>query len=282
MSLESNIGLLVSTGLEDFPGTVSRRVSGFARACVRREVPEGWREELCGLASGPAATAQLVPVEFENPCASYAEACVPLPGGGEARGRLIVPEGPLRPRGRVPLVLMFHDAGRPVRGWHHMTRFAALGQAVLALDGGTVPVDGAADALPGLAAQAVALARAGLELPFVDRGRVSTWGEGLGGTLAVLVAASMGERVARCAAQGALLADDPRVPAWLDAAVAARLVSAELLVGAGLRDELASPESQAALARAAGGPSRLVIYPEHGHERINEFENEVLRFLRFD
>ncbi|MDY4534956.1 MAG: acetylxylan esterase [Tractidigestivibacter sp.] len=284
MSATSNIDLLALPALRDFPGTVSARLEALRERSCARPVPAGWEAEFEGLLASAVPMGEAVPtpapVGEENPCARYSELRVPRAGGRVVAGRLIVPEGICRPSERVPLVLMFHDAGRPVRGWHHMTRFCALGYAVIALDGGRVAPDAVADALPGLAADALALARAGLSLPGVDPDRVCAWGEGLGGGLAVLVTAALGPRVARCAVCNPLPADRADVPAWLDAAVLARRVTSELLVGCGLRDELAPAEGQAALANAAAGPARLVFYPEHAHERINEFENEALRFLR--
>ena len=67
---------------------------------------------------------------------------------------------------------MFHDAGRPVRGWHHMTRFVALGYAVFALENRAE-----ADAQTQFA-DAQAAARAALSLPTTLN--LIAWGEGLG------------------------------------------------------------------------------------------------------
>lgn len=280
MSVATNIDLLATPALSDFPGTVSARLRALEGKTAGRSVDAGWQESLAGLsAAAEGATIELEKIDHANPCASYASAKISVAGQTVAHGRLIVPEGACRPGERVPLVLMFHDAGRPIRGWHHMTRFAALGMAVLALDQGVVEASQARAAMAGLAPAALALARAALGLPFVDPMRVFAWGEGLGGGLAVLVSAALGDRVARCAAMNPLPADAPDVACHLDAAVLAQAVSAELLVGCGLRDELAPAEGQAAIAYGAAGPARIVFYPEHAHERINEFENQVLAFL---
>ena len=284
MSYTSNAATLATPALADFPGTVSVRLAALERRSLTRPVPDGWEVQLEGLlASAEPAGVELVPVERKNPCATYAHLNVTLSDGSEVRGRLIMPAGTCRPDDApVPLVLMFHDTGRPVRGWHHMTRFVALGAGVLALDQGVVEPERAAAALPGLAAGALALARAGLGLPGVDLSHVFAWGEGVGGALAVITAAALGAQVERCAACNLFPADAEALPAHLDPAVLATRVSARLLLGCGLRDELAAPEGQVAVAHAAAGPSEVVFYPEHAHERINEFENEVLRFFRLD
>ena len=284
MSFSSNADALVTSGLADFPGTLSARLVALCDRPPARSAPDGWEAGLGGLlASTEPAGAELTPVARKNPCATYAHLNVTLSDGSEVRGRLIMPAGPCRPEGALaPLVLMFHDAGRPVRGWHHMTRFVALGAGVLALDQGVVDPERAAEELPSLAVRALALSRAGLELPGIDCSHVFAWGEGLGGALAVIVSAALGTWVERCAVCNPFPADTEALPAHLDPALLATRISARLLVGCGLRDEQALPEAQAALANAAAGPAQVVFYPEHAHERINEFENEVLRFFRMD
>ena len=67
----------------------------------------------------------LTPVELGNPCGSYAELSLAGMDGEPIRARLVKPAG----EGPHPVILMFHDANRGVRGWHHMTRFVALGYA---------------------------------------------------------------------------------------------------------------------------------------------------------
>ena len=282
MSLSSNAAVLATASLADFPGTLSARLASLRDCTCTRPAPDGWKAELEGLLAGAEPVrVELVPVAHKSPCAEYADVRVALSDGSEVRGRLIMPAGTCRPDGApVPLVLMFHDAGRPVRGWHHMTRFVALGAGVLALDQGVIEPERAAAELPALAADALAFARAGLGLPGVDRSHVFTWGEGVGGALAVIVAAALGSEVERCAVCNPFPADTGELPAHLDPALLATRVSARLLVGCGLRDELALPEAQMAVANGTVGPTEVVFYPEHAHERINEFENEVLRFFR--
>ena len=229
-----------------------------------QECAEQWRD----------ACHQLERLDWENlveyrPCitgneamASYLEARFPALDGAPLAARFIRPAG----EGPFPLVLMFHDEGRPVRGWHHMTRFVALGCAVFALQNrpnGT-PDQKIADAL---AAACAAIHTAG-----ADRRRLYAWGEGLGGTLSVAVAGMAG--VSRCVALNPLCTGP-----YACCAGFAALMKNRLLMGTGGMDPLAPPEAQAAVFAAAGGPKRHILYPKHAHERINAFEDQMIVFL---
>lgn len=277
MSVRSNLDELIAPALAGVPGTVSARLEGLKSSPAARRVDADALTALVA-ASELVGEPEFTEVDMGNPAARYRELTVGAVGGEAVRARLILPAGAVDP---APLVVMFHDAGRPIRGWHHMTRFAALGYAVLALDEGAVAVDGVAEALPELAVKALALLRAGLTLDGVDADKVCTWGEGLGGGLAVFAAAALPDRVAKCAACNPFPCEDARIPAHLDAACVADGLRCELLVGCGLMDEVAPAEGQAVLVNRAGGPAQLVVYPKHAHERINAFEDELLRFLRF-
>ena len=269
------------------------------------------------------APSALVSVGTSSPAARYHELVVAPPGGRELRARYV------RPASDEPcgLVLCFPDFSQGVRGWHHLTRFVALGLAAVMLDArslGWESLDvaaGAADAPQGLAlagayTDALRLSAAALKLPGIDLAHVRAWGEGVGGACALCVSALLGDETWRCAVAnpvpaGMCLERDARVAAgplagitrhfrqadptrsdaeglaralaYVDAAGFAALVRGSLLVGTGLLDEVSPPEGQDALVRAAGdGPSarvRQVRYPRHGHERINEFENELVGFL---
>ena len=305
VSLVTNIDAIVASGLAGMPGTVSARLEGLRDQRGRRAPLEDAAalEELLRAAAPAADGIRFEPVDLANPGAVYLRVIVPMVAGGAARARLVWPRGagyppapgaPAQGGGAVPhageavpLAFLFPDAGRPVRGWHHLARFSALGFAVLALDAGVVDPapEGAAAAFPGLARQALALAQAGLGLAGVDAARVCTWGEGVGGALAIVVAAALPGRVAKCAACGPYPLDDPALPAHVDAVCLAPRLRSELLVGTPLLDALASAEAQAALVNRAGaGPcaARQVVYPKFAHERINDFEDEVLEFLRFE
>ena len=286
-------------------------------------VPSGF-SEFWGLRAQMARTlaegsVAAVPVASASPAARYAELVVSAPGTRALRGRYVRPatDAP------VPLVLAFPDWYQGVRGWHHLTRFVALGSAVVMLDArplgwDALDVTAGADlapegmALAGAYTDALRLAAAALELPGIDRSRVSTWGEGLGGACALVVAALLGDERWRCAALNPLPAGinldaapvsgplagvtrhfrdmDPMraeaaglasALAYVDAVSFAPLLRGNLLVGTGGMDVAAPPAGQDALVAAAtsAASARQVTYPRHAHERINEFENELVGFL---
>lgn len=112
--------------------------------------------------------APVVPCPVSTPTAEYQTVTFVADDGATLSARYIRPVG----NKRVPTVLMFHDAGRPVRGWHHMTRFVALGYAVFALENRAE-----ADAQTQFA-DAQAAARAALSLPTTLN--LITWGRGPG------------------------------------------------------------------------------------------------------
>ena len=180
---ESNVDELIVPGLVGIPGTVSSRLAEYRdwRGDVQADVSD---LETCASnleIQGLAITA----IDFVSPCARYSEVFFEL-GDDAIHARLIEPVGRARVSERVPLCLMFHDIDRPVRGWHHMTRFAAMGYAVLALDD---DVAGADDLRRGIASPAFvervrwgcALAKVARNLDGMDPDRIFAWGEGLGG-----------------------------------------------------------------------------------------------------
>ncbi|MFR4560851.1 MAG: acetylxylan esterase [Flavonifractor plautii] len=57
------------------------------------------------------------------------------------------------------------------------------------------------------------------------------------------------------------------------------LLTCPLLLGTGLLDQTASPKCQYAIFNRARGPKTHLVYPKYGHERINFFENELLKFF---
>lgn len=65
----------------------------------------------------------------------------------------------------------------------------------------------------------------------------------------------------------------------LDAVNFAAQLRRPFLLGTALLDETAPPEGQYALYNRAICEKRHFIYPKCAHERINFFENEVLKFL---
>ncbi len=223
--------------------------------------------------SSAPLTVQAHPVAFCNPRARYEELTITAPQG-TVRARYLYPAGE-KP---FPLVLMFHDIVRPIRGWHHMTRFLALGYGVLALENRRV-----CPHWDRLSPREMALCyRDALTLAHVARSRsdvLLAWGEGFGGSLAAAACAFV---PARCALLNPCPADLTD-PAWayLDAAHFAPMLKGPLLLGTGLLDPMASPEGQYALYHGVSREKRHKIYPKYGHERINFFENELLKFFHF-
>lgn len=277
----SNFEELIAPGAFAVPETVSSRIASMLEprqcgACA----PSLVRDERPRFSANVVAKRiEAHPVELGNACASYAELSIEVDGAAPVRARLVEPAGPARVENLVPLVVMFNDAGRPVRGWHHMSRFVAAGCAALALDAEVVAYENAPRGLADLASRALALAGSVPLLEGIDCSRVYAWGEGFGGAQALLVTAHAEMGIRRCAACNPFPLD-AEVPSMgcslLDAAPG---ITADVLIGTGLRDELAPTEDCAQLAHMSTGSAELVVYPEHGHERINHFEDRVLAFF---
>ena len=118
--------------------------------------------------------AQTAPVEFANAYGVYERLTITYEGC-TVTARVIRPDS----AGQHPLLLMYHDLNRGVRGWHHMTRFLALGFGTVALEAEPYKGDWLAD--PAQAEfrtrykDALAVAKAALALPWVDAERVCSW-----------------------------------------------------------------------------------------------------------
>ena len=82
---------------------------------------------------------------------------------------------------------------------------------------------------------------------------------------------------------GGINADDRKLYLpYIDTANFARFVSSGVLMGVCLMDTVAKPENQLAIYNSlpADLPSKqLKLYPKYAHERVNAFENEVLKFF---
>ena len=269
---ESNVDELIVPELVEIPGTVSSRLAEYRdwHGDVQADVSD---LEACASdleIQDPSITA----IDFVNPCARYSEVSFEL-GTDVVHARLIEPAGRTRASERVPLCLMFHDVDRPVRGWHHMTRFAAMGYAVLALDHDVVD---AGDLQQGIASPAFvervrwgcAMARVARDLEGIDPDRIFAWGEGLGGGIALAVSA-LDERGLACTA----LANP--LPSGLEA-LSSR-VRGSVLMGTSLMDAVSDPKGQFAVFNGLECDRRHIIYAKYAHERINAFENEVVDFL---
>ncbi len=145
----------------------------------------------------------------------------------------------------------------------------------------------------------------------VDKDDLSVYGEGQGGGLA-LACAAMYPAIKKCAAHYPMLCDYKRVwdmdfdvnayeglryffrwhdplheredeifekLAYMDVKNFAPMIQAPVLISTGLQDIVSPPSAQFAVANALVCPKRHVVYPKHGHELNNFFENEWLKFI---
>ncbi len=198
---------------------------------------------------------------FDGRKASYQRLSINADDGVTLTARLVAPAG----EGSHPLVLLFGDVDRDPRGWHHMTRYVATGHAVLQLENR----DGAcADGFARMRDDALAAYDEAVGLPGVDATRIVTYGEGVGGALALAVAA------ARPVSRAVALNPYP-LSGILGAAPS---IDCPVLLGTGCMDELADPRLQEELARRLPDVVHK-RYPKYAHERINAFENEFLSFI---
>ena len=217
-------------------------------------------------------------VGFVNPIAIYEE--LTIEGKGKkVSARVIRP----RARGVFPLVLMFHYCGRKVRGWHHMTRFLAAGWGVVAmeheLNGSPVPADYELNQLKECCENAILLMQEAKKLAWVKADRLVTWGEGFGGALAIAAAAEEDGTV------GCVVLNP--MPATIEGGDGtsfelpwfASRVKGSVLMGTCLMDEVADVDGQYAVFEAFPCKKRHLIYPKYMHERVNFFEDELLKFL---
>lgn len=148
-------------------------------------------------------------------------------------------------------------------------------------------------------------------LPGTDGAGLLVYGEGQGGALA-LACAAMVPVFRKCAAHYPMLCDyrrvwemdfdtgayeglrfffrwhDPlhqregeifRKLAFVDGKNFAPLVQTEVLMSTGLLDCVSPPSAQFAVFNALSGPKRHLVYPKHGHELNNFFEDELLKFF---
>lgn len=227
--------------------------------------------------------------------------------------------GALSATADLPAVVLFSDLGRGVRSWLHLLRFTALGMPVVALEArpcepqlkdawrGALSAEELAHALinPGDAAVSIlkqfiddALVAASVASRFLGCTTV-TWGEGLGGSQALFAAALLPKAVSATMALNPLFADNattlravvgcgdtPQSDAAIDAvglldsACAAELIRVPALIGTALLDQSAPTEGTFALYNRLAGEKEMRVYPKFGHERINQFENEQINYLR--
>lgn len=224
------------------------------------------------------------PVPFASRTAVYETVTLDMEDR-QIRARTIRPAR----EGKHPLVLMFHDLNREIRGWHHMTRFIALGYGVVALDASVQHGDWKQSpetvGFEGYIRDALVLAEYARKLDWVDAGQIAAWGEGLGGGLAVAAASMLPGKI-KCCALNPMPADiqticpksDGKLE-YCDIAAFADGLQGEVLMGVCLMDTVAPPEGQYAIYNRITGDKRIKVYSKHAHERVNFFENELLSFL---
>lgn len=246
-----------------------------------------------------------VTLDMGNPHARYADVKLMALDGCSIEARLVVPET----EGSHPVVVMFHDATRAVRGWQHLTRFVALDYAVLALknrpgangvlvdeplvvgDGlgvamrvgaekapriGRTLDEGALQVVEGIYADALVLAHAASRIEGLDASRIVCWGEGLGGGVALATASLVGASGAAALNPLPVALDDSAER--VDVAAIAHGYARPVLLGTCQLDLQATPEAQDALAAGLGRVERL-RYPRYAHERVNAFEDQLLSWL---
>ena len=256
--------------LESYTGTCS----------VPADFHEFWEKKM--LRTPASVCVEAVP--FTNPVAIYETISITVDKAA-VKARCIRPAR----EGSHPLVLMFHDLSRGVRGWHHMTRFIAQGYGVLALDTAICSDewkhDPPAIGFERFITEALILTAYARKQDWVDTKRIVTWGEGLGGGLSIAAAALIPEDV-RCCALNPMPADlaslcsapSPTL-AYCDICAFAPYVTGKALIGVCLMDTVAPPEGQYAVYNRMRCEKKMKVYPKYIHERVNAFENELLAFL---
>lgn len=300
---------------------------------VPRDLAGFWRDHLGAAAPLAPGEVRREPAGLDTPVATYERLSFAAADGTVLHARYVCPRGAGgADRGsagadapRVPTVVMTHDVTCGPRGWHHLTRFAAIGNAVVELERRPWSGDVCAGWERGPAAlqmtrliRDMALAaQAAASLPRTDVARLSAWGEGLAGALAIDAAAALDAcdgavRLRRVAALNPMPADvratweaggsrlvyggvrdhfrveDPTAAQaaalfsaldYVDAANMATLLRGSLLLGTSLMDDAALPQSQYAVFNRAPGEKRHITYPKWGHERVNDFEDALMAYL---
>lgn len=217
-------------------------------------------------------------VNFASTFAEYEMLHITMPDGSVVNARYIRPQGD----GKFPTAIMYHDMGRGVRGWHHMTRFVGFGYAVVALENRIEKEKTIKDMTPDdlLSAylDALAVGEATLNLPHTDCNHLTSWGEGFGGGLSVLIASLLEQKV-NCCCLHPMPSNMDKKFEYVDLANFAPMLHAPMLMGTALMDEIAPAENQYTIYNRATCEKRHINYPKYIHERINAFENEYLKFL---
>lgn len=157
------------------------------------------------------------------------------------------------------------------------------------------------------------LSKIAMKLASTDLSKMVTCGVGQGGALAIITAA-LNHHITKCSAQAPFLSDFKRVwdmdldveayegiryyfrwfdpmhrretevfmkLSYLDVVNFAPLLKHELLIGTGLMDRVCPPSTQYAVINAATCEKKHLIFAKFGHELINRFEDENLKFIRY-
>ena len=272
-----------------------------------------------GVVELPSATqtATFKRITFTSTDQTQLSARVVLPAGASVAEPQAPAELPASTE--LPAVVLFSDLGRGVRSWLHLLRFTALRLPVVALEArpcepqlkdawrGALAAEELAHALINPASAAAsplkqliddALVTTSVASHFLGRTAI-TWGEGLGGSQALFAAALLPKAVIATMALNPFFADNattlrshvgcgdtPQSDAAIDAvglldsACAAELIRVPALIGTALLDQSAPIEGTFALYNRLPGQKEMRVYPKFGHERINQFENEQINYIR--
>lgn len=212
----------------------------------------------------------------------------------------------VRPIGmdKVPLVFDFHDEGKPVQGWFHLTRYVALGYAVIAMESRGLPVSNP-DTVEVTRLlryhrtfmDAYILSRIMEKLVGIDANHMAAFGRGYGGAVAMALSVLRPD-IKKCSMEypnlccvqeniriqfdgddGQRQEDACGMLEYIDMLNFAPFVKAEVLMGTAMLNQVASPDSQKKVFDRLTCKKRQVLFPRHEHELINFFEDENLRFL---
>ena len=253
-----------------------RSYTGQAQAPA--DFAQRWQETAAAL--HPAVSC--APVAFGNPCGVYERLTVTF-DGRSVTARVIRPAAD----GVHPLLLMYHDLNRGVRGWHHITRFLALGFGVVAPEAepfredweGAARTGGVPPALSRRAGRGKG--RAGAAVGGY-RPRVHVW-RGLrrrtGTAGSVALPCSVPLRGAESAAWRFFQPWSARIRrvgcSEFRTALPCRGAAGHLPDG-----RVRPPKGQAAIYNRLTCPKQWKLYPKYVHERVNFFENQMLCFFK--
>lgn len=152
-----------------------------------------------------------------------------------------------------------------------------------------------------------------MQLPAIDTSKMISYGKGQGGAIALAVAV-LNPRIKKCSMLYPLLCDIKEAYQqatqgmykeltyyfrmqdashqkedviyqkldYIDMINFAPNVTCEVLMGSALRDQVAPHSCQTNVFNRILTPKKQIVFPTYEHERINFFENENMKFMRFD